>query len=99
MFPAAFDYRVPGSLAEAVDILHQRGDDAKVMAGGQSPLPPLKLRFLPPPPVVGIRGLPHPAPAPKRDGHGRIGAPPPPPDIARSRGPKGPAPPTPAAAH
>ncbi len=39
MFPAAFDYRVPGSLAEAVDILHQRGDDAKVMAGGQSLIP------------------------------------------------------------
>ena len=54
MFPAAFDYRAPTSLAEAVDILHQRGDEAKVMAGGQSLIPLLKLRFAQPALVVDI---------------------------------------------
>jgi len=54
MFPAAFDYRAPSSLAEAVDILRQRGEEAKVMAGGQSLIPLLKLRFSRPELVVDI---------------------------------------------
>src|SRR5438270_1369955 len=57
MFPAAFDYRAPASLAEAVEILHKRGDEAKVMAGGQSLIPLLKLRFAQPALVVDIGRL------------------------------------------
>ena len=57
MFPAAFDYRAPASLEEAVDILHSRGDEAKVMAGGQSLIPLLKLRFSQPALVVDIGRL------------------------------------------
>jgi carbon-monoxide dehydrogenase medium subunit len=74
MFPAAFDYRAPADLGEAVDILKQRGDDAKVMAGGQSLIPLLKLRFAQPALVVdigrlrGLRGIE------RKDGHVRIGA-------------------------
>ena len=69
MFPAAFDYRAPASLAEAVDILRQRGDDAKVMAGGQSLIPLLKLRFSQPALVVDIGRLPDLAGIERQDGH------------------------------
>ncbi len=58
MFPAAFDYRSPTDLDEVLSILKQRGDDAKVMAGGQSLIPLLKLRFARPELVVDIGRLP-----------------------------------------
>jgi carbon-monoxide dehydrogenase medium subunit len=58
MVPAAFDYRVPGSLPEALDLLGERGDDAKVLAGGQSLVPLLKLRFATPALLVDIGRLP-----------------------------------------
>src|SRR6266851_1901025 len=74
MFPAAFDYRAPASLAEAVDILRQRGEEAKVMAGGQSLIPLLKLRFSQPALVVDIGRLPNLAGVERKDGHLRIGA-------------------------
>src|SRR5579864_7604991 len=73
MLPAAFDYRAPTTLAEAVDILHERGDEAKVMAGGQSLIPLLKLRFAQPALVVDIGRLPNLAGVERRDRHIRIG--------------------------
>src|SRR5215468_441312 len=54
MVPAAFDYRAPTSVAEALTVLQEHGDDAKVMAGGQSLIPLLKLRFASPALVVDI---------------------------------------------
>ncbi len=42
MIPAAFGYSRPASLDEAFRILRERGDGAKVLAGGQSLLPLLK---------------------------------------------------------
>lgn len=45
MIPAPFDYHAPGSLAEAIGLLQQHGEDAKVLSGGQSLLPLLKLRL------------------------------------------------------
>jgi CO/xanthine dehydrogenase FAD-binding subunit len=74
MFPAAFEYRAPASLAEAVDILHDRGDDAKVMAGGQSLIPLLKLRFAQPALVVDIGRLPNLSGIGRQDGHLTLGA-------------------------
>lgn len=74
MFPAAFDYRAPASLAEAVEILHDRGDDAKVMAGGQSLIPLLKLRFAQPALVVDIGRLPNLSGIRRQDGQLAIGA-------------------------
>jgi carbon-monoxide dehydrogenase medium subunit len=74
MFPAAFDYRAPESLAEAVEILRDRGDDAKVMAGGQSLIPLLKLRFSQPALLVDIGRLPNLSGIETRDGHLRVGA-------------------------
>src|SRR5947209_20253892 len=58
MLPAAFDYRAPASLNEALAILKQHGDEAKVMAGGQSLIPLLKLRFSRPELVVDIARIP-----------------------------------------
>jgi carbon-monoxide dehydrogenase medium subunit len=45
MIPSAFDYHAPATLAEAVALLTQYGDTAKVLSGGQSLLPMLKLRL------------------------------------------------------
>jgi carbon-monoxide dehydrogenase medium subunit len=45
MIPAAFDYHAPGTLTDALALLDQYGDDAKVLAGGQSLLPMLKIRL------------------------------------------------------
>jgi carbon-monoxide dehydrogenase medium subunit len=45
MIPASFDYHAPGSLPEALALLSKYGDDAKVLSGGQSLLPLLKLRL------------------------------------------------------
>src|SRR5947209_20620539 len=45
MIPAAFDYHSPATLQEAVALLTQYRDTAKVMSGGQSLLPLLKLRL------------------------------------------------------
>src|SRR5579872_2656295 len=74
MFPAAFDYRAPSTLGEALSILKQRGDDAKVMAGGQSLIPLLKLRFARPELVVDIGRLPAMSGVKKDNGHIAIGA-------------------------
>jgi len=45
MIPAPFDYHSPGTLAEAIGLLSRYGDSAKVLSGGQSLLPLLKLRL------------------------------------------------------
>src|SRR5262245_10538269 len=45
MIPASFDYHSPKTLSEAIDLLSRHGDGAKVLSGGQSLLPLLKLRL------------------------------------------------------
>jgi len=57
MIPAKFDYVRPGSLADAVSALAGGGDDAKVIAGGQSLLPLLRLRLSFPELLVDVGGL------------------------------------------
>jgi carbon-monoxide dehydrogenase medium subunit len=74
MYPAAFDYRAPSSLAEALALLAEHGDDAKVMAGGQSLVPLLKLRFAMPAVVVDIGRLSELAALRTEPGALRIGA-------------------------
>jgi aerobic carbon-monoxide dehydrogenase medium subunit len=58
MYSAAFDYAAPATLEEALALLKKRGDDAKIMAGGQSLIPLLKLRFAQPALVIDIGRLP-----------------------------------------
>jgi len=74
MFPAAFDYRAPATLDEALGVLKERGDDAKVMAGGQSLIPLLKLRFAQPALVLDIGRLPAMNQIGRHNGHLSIGA-------------------------
>src|SRR5947208_16728109 len=45
MIPAAFDYHRPDTLDEALKLLKRHGDEAKVLSGGMSLLPMLKLRL------------------------------------------------------
>jgi carbon-monoxide dehydrogenase medium subunit len=58
MYPSRFRYEAPRSLAEAIGLLREDGDDAKVLAGGQSLVPLMKLRFATPQLVVDINNLP-----------------------------------------
>jgi carbon-monoxide dehydrogenase medium subunit len=74
MFPAAFDYRAPTTLDEALSLLKQHGDEAKVMAGGQSLIPLLKLRFSRPELVVDIARIPGMNAIKRDNGHLSIGA-------------------------
>ena len=57
MIPAKFEYTKPGSVDEAVRALADGGEDAKVIAGGQSLLPLLRLRLSFPDLLVDVGGL------------------------------------------
>jgi carbon-monoxide dehydrogenase medium subunit len=74
MLPAAFDYAAPATLGDALALLKQRGDEAKIMAGGQSLIPLLKLRFAQPALVIDIGRLPAMAGIARQNGHLSIGA-------------------------
>jgi carbon-monoxide dehydrogenase medium subunit len=54
MIPAAFDYHAPSTVDEAVRLLAEAGEDAKVLAGGQSLLPVLRMRLAAPNVVIDI---------------------------------------------
>ena len=54
MIPAAFDYKAPTSVDEALQLLAEGGDDAKIIAGGQSLLPVMKLRLAAPELLVDL---------------------------------------------
>jgi carbon-monoxide dehydrogenase medium subunit len=54
MIPASFEYFAPKTVAEALQLLARHGDDGKVLAGGQSLIPVLKLRLAAPSVVVDI---------------------------------------------
>lgn len=54
MIPASFDYVAPTSVADALAALAEAGDDAKVLAGGQSLLPILRMRLNAPEKVVDL---------------------------------------------
>ena len=58
MYPASFEYFAPTTLDEALGVLDEYGDDAKVLAGGQSLIPLMKLRFASPRAIVDINGVP-----------------------------------------
>jgi len=54
MFPTEFQYFAPTSVAEAISLLQQHGDEAKILAGGHSLLPAMKLRLAQPGILVDI---------------------------------------------
>lgn len=57
MYPAEFEYFAPHTLDEALTLLDRHGDDAKVLAGGQSLIPMMKLRIVGPRCLVDINGI------------------------------------------
>jgi CO/xanthine dehydrogenase FAD-binding subunit len=57
MKPAPFEYVRPASRADALEVLSQHGDDAKVLAGGQSLVPLMNFRLSRPRVIVDVNGL------------------------------------------
>ena len=57
MFSAPFEYAAPTSLGDALSLLDERRDEAKVLAGGQSLIPLMKLRFAAPALLVDINRI------------------------------------------
>jgi aerobic carbon-monoxide dehydrogenase medium subunit len=74
MIPAAFDYHAPTTIGEATALLTRLGDDAKVLSGGQSLIPLMKLRLASPAHVVDINGIPGLGYIREGEGFLRIGA-------------------------
>jgi carbon-monoxide dehydrogenase medium subunit len=58
VYPASFEYYAPTRLDEAISILERFGDEAKVLAGGQSLIPLMKLRFASPRALVDVNRIP-----------------------------------------
>ncbi len=73
MIPSRFEYLAPTTLNEAVSFLSRYGADAKVLAGGQSLIPLMKLRLAAPAYIVDINRIPGLAYIDERDNHLRIG--------------------------
>ncbi|MEV4617851.1 xanthine dehydrogenase family protein subunit M [Asanoa sp. NPDC049573] len=57
MIPPSFDYAAPTTVDEAVSTLRDAGEDAKVIAGGQSLIPLLRMRFAAPSTLVDLGGI------------------------------------------
>ena len=74
MIPPQFDYHAPDSLDDAVRLLTELGDEAKVMSGGQSLLPMMKLRLAQPGHIVDIGRIPALDDISEEDGYLKIGA-------------------------
>ena len=74
MIPVEFDYEAPESLEEAIRMLHENGDEAKLLAGGHSLLPLMKLRLAAPALLVDLRRVPGLHGVQRENGSWRIGA-------------------------
>ena len=57
MIPRSFDYHRPASVADAVRLLADLGEDARVVAGGHSLIPMMKLRMAQPEHLIDLQGL------------------------------------------
>jgi aerobic carbon-monoxide dehydrogenase medium subunit len=74
VIPARFDYEAPESLDEAIRMLHENGEDAKLLAGGHSLLPLMKLRLAAPTILVDLRRIPGLHGIQRENGSWRLGA-------------------------
>jgi aerobic carbon-monoxide dehydrogenase medium subunit len=74
MIPSEFEYRAPESVDEAVRELHENGDEAKLLAGGHSLLPLMKMRLAVPTLLVDLRRVPGLHSVQRDNGTVRIGA-------------------------
>lgn len=74
MIPPSFAYHAPRSIGEALSLLTELGDDAKLLAGGHSLLPMMKLRFAQPGVLIDINRIPELRGIREEGGQIRIGA-------------------------
>lgn len=74
MIPRSFEYFSPRTLDEAVALLQKLGPEAKLLSGGQSLIPMMKLRLVSPEYIVDINRIPGLDYVSESDGHLRIGA-------------------------
>ena len=74
MIPQSFEYESPGTIAEAISLLQKYGDDAKVLSGGHSLIPMMKLRLARPGYVIDINNIPGMSYIKEEDGYLKIGA-------------------------
>jgi carbon-monoxide dehydrogenase medium subunit len=74
MIPAEFEYTAPDTLQEAIQALVDGGEDCKLLAGGHSLLPLMKLRLAAPTMLVDLRKVPGLHGVARENGHWRIGA-------------------------
>lgn len=74
MIPRSFEYFSPRTLDEAVALLQKLGPEAKLLSGGQSLIPMMKLRLVSPEYIVDINRIPGLDYISETDGHLRIGA-------------------------
>jgi len=74
MIPAAFEYLRPKTIPEAIALLEQYGDEAKIVSGGQSLIPMMKLRLARPAFLVDINRIPGLNYIKEEDGFLKIGA-------------------------
>lgn len=74
MIAENFNYDAPATLDEAYALLHQYGDDAKILAGGHSLIPMMKLRFASPTHLIDINNIPGLSYIKEEDGKLKIGA-------------------------
>ena len=74
MIPPSFAYHAPRSIGEALSLLTELGDDAKLLAGGHSLLPMMKLRFAQPGVLIDINRIPELRGIREEGGKIRIGA-------------------------
>ena len=84
MIPAEFDYTAPETLDDAIKALADGGEDAKLLAGGHSLLPLMKLRLAAPSLLVDLRKVPGLHGIQRENGSWRIGALTPHADLART---------------
>lgn len=57
MIPAEFEYHAPTNLEEAISLLHEKGEDAKLLAGGQSLIPAMRFRLAQPAVLIDLGKL------------------------------------------
>jgi carbon-monoxide dehydrogenase medium subunit len=57
MFPAGFDYHRPSTVDEALALLGQFGGDARILAGGRSLVPMMRLRLAEPANLIDVDGI------------------------------------------
>jgi carbon-monoxide dehydrogenase medium subunit len=74
MIPRSFEYYAPRALDEALALLEKLGPEAKILSGGQSLIPMMKLRLASPPYLVDINRIPDLNYVSQSNGHLRIGA-------------------------